>query len=162
MQENHTLGSMEETTLDFENLVLGKKSPPTNNNISNMSPPIAAFQQGFNRSQPSIPMNVMTPMQPISQTPPPQPPSSSTFFQPLQPSPYTAPSSARNGPFTSPSTAFSATGSGFSANTNWSNPSLNSVPTIAPPPAKANQLNIGFSPQQAKPADGLEKYQSLL
>ena len=164
---------MEETSLDFENLVHGKKSAPTG--ISSTSPPIAVYQnqtlhQGFIKPQTATPMTVMTPKPP--------PPSSGSFFQPLQPSPYTAPlpsssagSTTQNVHFSSPSTAFSASsnsGSGLSAsNTLWSNnnASLNlSLPTIAPPPAKAN---TGF-PLQAKLAatggnsNGLEKYQSLL
>jgi hypothetical protein len=172
MQENPSLGPMEETSLDFENLVLGKKSAPSG--ISSTSPPIAAYQhqtiqQGFINPQSSTPMTVMTPKPP--------PPPSGSFFQPLQPSPYTAPpsssagSTTRNGLFSSPSTAFSASsnsGNGFSAsNTLWSNNNATSnlsLPTIAPPPAKAN---TGFPPQ-TKPAaaggnyNGLEKYQSLL
>lgn len=184
MQENPSLGPMEETRLDFENLVLGKKSSTISNNTStHTSPPMTAFQTFNNISRPTTPMNIMTPIQPTSQTstpPPPFPSSSHTFFQPFQSSPNTASSQSssatapRTDLFTStPSsnTAFSAsipvTGSGFSANNNikWPNSSsLNSFPTIAPPPAKPNNhhLNIGFTPQQAKPADGLEKYQSLL
>ena len=168
MQQNPSLGPMEETSLDFENLVLGKKTAP-----SSTAPPVAVYQhqtlqQGFINPRPSTPMAVLTP------TPP--PPSSSSFFQPLQSSSYTASlssaGSTRNDIFSSPSTAFSASSnpsSGFSAsNTLWSsnnNASLNfSLPTIAPPPSKPN---AGFPPH-AKPAaagansNGLEKYQSLL
>jgi SCY1-like protein 2 len=43
MQENPSLGPMEETSLDFENLVLGKKSPATNNIPS--SSPASGIQQ---------------------------------------------------------------------------------------------------------------------
>src|SRR5277367_6677751 len=163
MQDNPSLGPMEETSLDFENLVLGKKSPSTNN-IPSSSPPIAAYQsqafpqpQGFNNSRPNTPMSsIMTPMQPTSQTPP--PPASNTFLQPLKPSPYTAttgPSSVatpRNGLYPTPNATFNAPNmnstSGFSANA-WSTPALNlSLPTIAPPPAKpSGPLNQGHTPQ---------------
>jgi len=176
MQENPSLGPMEETNLDFENLVLGKKSPQTTN-IPSSSPPIAVYQsqaftqpQGFANSRPTTPMSsIMTPMQPTSQTPP--PPASNTFFQPLKPSPYTATTSAlptRNGLYPTPNAAFNAPSvnstSGFSANP-WSTPSLNlSLPTIAPPPAKASSpMNQGHTPQANSGGNnGLEKYQSLL
>ena len=179
MQENASLGPMEETSLDFENLVLGKKSPPTNN-IPSSSPPIATYQsqafpqpQGFNNSRPNTPMSsIMTPMQPTSQTPP--PPASNTFFQPLKPSPYTAttgPSSVatpRNGLYPTSNATFNAPNmnstSAFSANA-WSTPALNlSLPTIAPPPAKASgPMNQGHTPQANSSGNsGLEKYQSLL
>ena len=179
MQETSSLGPMEETSLDFENLVLGKKSPQTNQ-VPSSSPPIAAFQsqpfpqpQGFTNSRPTTPMSsIMTPMQPTSQTPP--PPASNTFFQPLKPTPYTATTgpisavSPRNGLYSTPSAAFNSSNvnsaSGFSANA-WSTPSLNlSLPTIAPPPAKASStLNQGHTPQtNTSGNNGLEKYQSLL
>lgn len=179
VQENPSLGPMEETNLDFENLVLGKKSPQASN-IPSSSPPIAAYQssqafsqpQGFTNPRPTTPLSsIMTPMQPTSQTPP--PPTSNTFFQPLKPSPYTAttgPASAvppRNGLYPTPNAAFNAptvnSTSGFSANP-WSAPLNLSLPTIAPPPAKASSpMNQGQTPQANSGGNsGLEKYQSLL
>lgn len=173
---------MEETELDFENLVLGKK-PTVANNLRSTSPPIAAMQpvqplqtsQRFSNSGPTTPIGLMTPMQPTAQTQPPLP--SSSIVQPLKPSPYMATTSTSLRPqtlqstqlgphnelFTPPSTTYSAPpinlGSGFGANP-WS---LDSPPTLAPPPAKPNIVNIGSTPQpNSSGKSGLEKYQSLL
>lgn len=101
---------MEEITLDFENLVLGKKSvnlmstssqpisPPSVQSPPISSPPITAFQnQSFqptkpalssSQSRPNTPSftNIMQPLKTTSQTPPPL--SSNSFYPPLQPSQY--------------------------------------------------------------------------
>ena len=187
MQDSSTLGSMEETTLDFENLVLGNKTaPPAVNNIPSKPPtsqPLAAFQtQSFQRHNPSprptAPMSLMQPIQPTTSapTPPLSATSSTAFYPPLQPSSttsFTAPAVRNNGIFPSSSSVFSASPSAFSANP-WAaggNPSFSAgnsgsgiVPTIAPPPAKSAVPSFPVTQQQAKPAqgDGLDKYQSLL
>jgi SCY1-like protein 2 len=180
-QANASLGPMEETTLDFESLVLGKK-PAIVNNLTSTSPPITSIQpvqslhtsQRFSNSGPTTPMGLMSPMQPTtSQTPPPL--SSSTILQPLKPSPYTAPTSTpmrlqtlqsaplgpHNGLFTSPSTTYNVPPPTYPDSAFGANPwALDSLPTIAPPPAKPS---IGSTPQQKSSGNsGLEKYQSLL
>jgi hypothetical protein len=192
-----SLGPMEETNLDFEALVLGKKQSPniqSPNILSNPSPAMTGFQprptqstltpsglapSGLNpsgyHSSPTSPLPYMTPMQPTSQTPPPQ--GSSTFFAPLQPTQFTASTNMqssfqntqapRNGlpaptsyPATNwPNTPQSAPPGGFNANTWTSNPATSVFPTIAPPPAKRN---ASLGPNNSNGGNSLDKYQSLL
>jgi hypothetical protein len=179
LQDNSGLGPMEETTLDFENLVLGKK--PVHNHLQTSSPPITAFRnaqpQGFTSSMPTTPVGLMSPMNPtISQTPP--PPAQNSFFPPLQPSLYTASSgpnlssSFQGGNFAPQSgmmppnpmsyNVSSAVPGAFGVNS-WSmgTNSESSLPTIAPPPNKT-QYPAGLASQQKPSSNGLDKYQSLL
>jgi hypothetical protein len=188
MHDNSALGPMEETTLDFENLVLGKKkmSPPVNNATTPTSPPLSTFQTQPSRPQPfqptpspraTTPMSLMQPMQPTSSTPT----TPNTFYptlQPTSPSAFPAPATRDNGVFPSSQplpTAFNAFPSNqptFSANPWGSNSAFTAgnssgmvLPTIAPPPAKTGVPQFGMPQTQAKPApqrDGLDKYQSLL
>ena len=180
MQETHSLGPMEEQTLDFEKLVLGKRVPPPSNPIQT-SPKIAAFstphlqpsQPKIGSSRPSTPMDIMTPLQPTtSQTPPPL--SSKSFFQPLQPTSFhnssaTTENKTLKGMLQTPIAPINAStinSSGAFVANPWSNSTLNpmSLPTIAPPPAKANPVTPMFMAQanQGTNANGLDKYQSLL
>lgn len=181
LQDTSGLGPMEETTLDFENLVLGKKPAP---NLQTSSPPITAFRnpqpQGFTSSMPTTPVGLMNPMSPMnpatSQTPP--PPAQTSFFPPLQPSLYTATvgpnlSSSfqggnlapRNGMVTSNPMSYNASSAvpGAFGSNSWSmvNNSESSLPTIAPPPNKA-QFPAGLASQPKPSSNGLDKYQSLL
>jgi SCY1-like protein 2 len=178
LQDNSGLGPMEETTLDFENLVLGKK--PAQNFLQNSSPPVTAFRnpqpQGFTNSMPTTPVSLMSPMYPtLSQTPP--PPAQTSFFPPLQPSLYTATSGSNlSSSFQSGNLAprhdtvtsnpmshnMSAVSGAFGVNA-WGigNNSGSSLPTIAPPPNKT-QYPAGLASQQHPSSNGLDKYQSLL
>jgi hypothetical protein len=196
MHDEPSIGPMEETNLDFEALVLGKKQSPniqSPNILSNPSPAMTGFQprptqstltpsglapSGLNpagyHSSPTSPLPYMTPMQPTSQTPPPQ---SSTFFTPLQPTQFTASTNMsssfqntqapRNGfatptsyPGTTwPSTPQSAPPGGFNGNTWPSNPATTAFPTIAPPPAKTT---ASLDPNKSNGGNSLDKYQSLL
>lgn len=191
LQDNSSLGPMEETTLDFENLVLGKKkSPPTstspfqsrtlqptspfnNTSMASLQPTpsfngtsMATLQPSntfTSNSMPTTPvgMGIMAPMQP-SQTPPPPP--SGTFFPPLQSSPYAAP--IRNELFNSPNPVYTTNNTNqYGANpwsTNTSSANV-SFPTLAPPPNKASSASPGLAMGQGKgTGSGLDKYQSLL
>jgi hypothetical protein len=185
LQDTSSHGPMEETTLDFENLVLGKKYVP--NQLQTSSPALTTFRnpqpQGFTSSIPSTPVGLMSPMNltSMSQTPPP-PAAQNSFFPPLQPTLYTA----STGPNPSSSSSFqganfapsrsgmgmsnmaynpqSAAPGGFGVNP-WSAGTISSessLPTIAPPPNKSQYPPAGF-PSQTKPSNnGLDKYQSLL
>jgi SCY1-like protein 2 len=183
LQDTSGLGPMEETTLDFENLVLGKKPAP--DLLQTSSPPITAFRnpqsQGFTSSMPTTPVGLMDPMNPmnlaISQTPPPPPQTS--FFPPLQPSLYTATTTGpnlsssfqggnlapRKGMVTSNLMSYNASSAvpGAFGGNSWSmgNNSESSFPTIAPPPNKT-QFPAGLSSQPKPSSNGLDKYQSLL
>jgi hypothetical protein len=188
IQDNSTLGPMEETTLDFENLVLGKKtSTPAVNNVAKppTSPPPSTFQtqslppqpfQPTPSARPTTSMALMQPIQPTTSIPTVS--TSTAFYPPLQPSsPAAFPAPPRNnGVFpSSQAPAFSAALSPFGENpwgtttpafttgnssTFTSGGNSGMVPTIAPPPAKPAISNF----QLAKPAqgNGLDKYQSLL
>jgi SCY1-like protein 2 len=138
-QHNSPFGPMEEITLDFESLVLGKKSAPMSS-PGQMTAPVMAIKPQPVKPQPipqqvpsfappattikhmtTQPMNFMTPLQPTTQSTP--LPSSNTILQPLKPFPYTATTAtpnvgsltpqlgARNGMFVPPSAGFNVSGS---------------------------------------------------
>ena len=172
IQDTSSFGPMEETTLDFESLVLGKKKAPS----APTSPPVMPTLQPktlhplqpTTNSQPTTPGGFMTPLQPTQSQSPPLP-SQPNFFPPLKPSPYTAPSSSSmssilqptpsNGLFSPPVTANSTQSSGNP----WTSGGNASFPTIAPPPNKSvTTVNPGLAGQNTAGVSGLDKYQSLL
>lgn len=160
---------MEETTLDFESLVLGKKKTPSAPTSPSAIPALQPrpLQAPLTNSRPTTPGNLMTPLQPTTSTSPP-PPSQTNFFQPLKPTPYTGPPTSNMSSILQPTPAtghFSpppqSANSAFNINNPWqSNPSF---PTIAPPPNKPTTPVVpGFTAQNNPGAGGLDKYQSLL
>jgi hypothetical protein len=159
---------MEETALDFESLVLGKKKVSS---VTTYPPSLPALQQkpiqlSAASPQPSSPGNLMAPLRPTTSTSPSTspPPPQTSFFMPLTPATYSASSSANMSTILQPTPANGMFPGSPTANFAYNPWQLNnSFPTIAPPPNKPTTPVIpGYTGQNKPDTSGLDKYQSLL